>query len=266
MNSPSIDIEKFDAFFDLLFEPQEGVCWTYNIYGTEVRGKATARQHRGANFFSINPLLPGGRKDDNVSCLRNILVEFDKLSLDQQNEIIKDIPKSTVVFSGSKSLHVIISLEDPCESREEYNALVGRILEKLPDADKSVKNPSRLSRAPYADRDGVIQDLLYIGKRYTKAELDAWLGPSMQGPAKKVTIAIKGTRRLLTGYTKYFLGFGAPEGEWNRQLFLSTMDLGRSGYTEDEIWDKLYNVTGKLDKKDKSTINSALKIVRQEQE
>jgi hypothetical protein len=265
MNSQSIDIDKYDEFYNLLFESNEGVCWSWNIYGNTVRGKDLARQHRGANFFSINPLLPGGRKDDNVSCYRNILIEFDNLPLDEQKKLLAKVPKSTIVFSGGKSLHAIISLVDPCESREEYNDLVSRILLKLPDADKSVKNPSRLSRAPYADRAGVMQELLYLGRRYTKTELNDWLGPVPE-IIKQESIAVTGERRLLHGHTKYFLGFGSEVevGTWNRSLYLSTLDMARSGYTEDEIWDRLYNVTGKLDKKDKSTIKSALKAAEQD--
>lgn len=257
--------EMRERFYNLLFEPREEICISYDIYGTAVFPIRTVLHETwNRNFFSINPLL-NGRLDANVTCFRNILIEFDSIPLEQQLVLLKDIPWSTVVFSGKKSYHAIISLQEPCETREEYDAVVRRILEKLPDADRSTKNPSRLSRAPGALRDGIEQSLHAIGGRISKERLDAWLGPEkLKTEQSSPAMFIPGDRRFLRGSTLYFLMAGAPEGEWNRQLFLAALDLARAGHEADETIDRLRQVTGHLDKKDMSTIKSAIKVAQKE--
>lgn len=256
------NIEAYDNFYAVLFEPYERVCWSRDIYGTTVVPVSMARQNLGANFFSINPLIVG-RLDANVTCFRNILLEFDDLPLREQTKVLNNVPWSTMVFSGGKSYHAVISLEQPCETREEYDALVQRILKKVPDADTSTKNPSRFSRAPLAMRGEVKQKLVAVGNRVSRLRVEEWLGPE-ESPVPYVTTTSAGPR-FLRGSTQYFLGFGAPDGQWNRELFLAALDMARAGHAENEIVLRLAAVTGKLDKTDRRTIRSALSTVAKEQ-
>lgn len=251
-------------FFDLLFEYTEHICTSDTPYGI-----ASAHQlyaNHSNCFFSINP-LSGTRKDENVAVLRNILLEFDDMPLAEQLKTIAEIPHSTVVFSGGKSYHCIISLATPCETKAQYNTLVRRIYDRVPGVDKQNSNPSRFSRTPNAIRDnGTKQDLVEVRKRVTKAELEAWLGPDIAPELESIFDTFNPSRSLrqLSPYTLYFLNFGAEPGRWNRQLFLSALDMARCGQSQFQILQQLTEVTGKLDASDKRTINSAIKIVSEE--
>ena len=256
-------------FFFLLFDGHDGFCVSKNVLGTKVYegDMEFCDDFNDYQFFSINALTKK-RKDENVTSFRNILLEFDDISLRDQLALINTIPKSTVVFSGGKSYHVIISLVNPCKNREEYNKLVKRIYDKVPQADKQAKNPSRFSRTPEAIRDnGKKQDLIYVGKRITDAELNQWLGPEPKEEAKEEYIKIPvGKGRILKGTTSYFLEFGAEPGSWNKDLFLAAMDMSRSGIPDSEIYERLYKITGKLDNSDHRTIKSALYNAKKERE
>jgi hypothetical protein len=125
----------------LLFDPDDNVCYKPDVY---------TRSPEPAAFFCINPLRdPEGKVSlENVACYRNILIEFDKGSLKaQENKYEKryQIPYTTKTFSGSKSLHYIISLEEPVNliSYQRLNAVLHGI---LLTCDTSTKNPNRLSR------------------------------------------------------------------------------------------------------------------------
>ncbi len=248
-------------FFRVLFEPGESGCFSTSPYGTEVR--PLRHYDSDEQFFVINPMHTR-RLDSNVTAYRNILVEFDKLNLDEQRSLIEKsgLPYSTLVYSGGKSLHAIISLQWPLTTKEAYKELVGRIYERLGGkavVDCSTSNPSRFSRTPDAIRDnGKVQTLLEVHERVPNAELLQWLGPA---PIKPKVENLITTRKLLTGRALAFITYGAPEGEWNSALFTASCDLFRSGFTFDEAMAKLEGVTGHLDSRDKATIKSAFGTV-----
>lgn len=250
-------------FYKLLFDDDEQTCFTSTPYGTAVY---SAHGDCNINYFSINPMHTS-RKDTNVTCLRNILLEFDGISEIEQLAIIKTIPYSTVVWSGNKSYHCIISLMEPCRDRNEYNDLVQRIMRKVPQADPSTKNPSRLSRCPGAFREdtGRPQRLHDLACRRTRAELEAWLGPELKTEQPKSIIEIpEGMKRIKSRNTCYFLEFGADPGHWNRELFLAALDLLRCGYDDNSTTGLLEAVTGRLDKSDRRTIQSAIDTYRRD--
>lgn len=259
--------DQVDDFFSVLFPGDNvGICMSSTIYGVDV---ITQDQIEDADFtkfqfFSINS-LKGNRKDSNVTCFRNILLEFDDIEPKKQLEIIEYIPHTTLVWSGNKSYHCIISLETPCQTREDYDRLVRRIYDRVPNADKAAKNPSRFSRTPDAMRENDRkQHLIHVRGRVTNEQLENWLGPDVRPePSPKLVYSHIG-KRLLQGSTKYFLDFGAKPGSWNRSLYLAALDMSRCELPEDEIYARLEAVTGKLDASDKRTINSALKAVRNE--
>jgi len=248
------------TYLNILFDPEDLVCTGDTPYITAIeplRAQLKLRQ-----FICINPLC-GPRRDSNVTKFRNILVEFDKHDLARQLKIIKEsqLPHSTIVFSGSKSFHVIISLEEPLKSKDEYSQLVKRVYKKMGGADVvdiSTSNPSRFSRAPCVNRNnGNFQAVQYLGTRIKNEELLSWLGPE---PVRSKPKSLPPTGKL-SAFTLYFLNFGAAPGLWNRQLFISVCDMARNGMDEDTIIEKCRTITGHLDFKDLKTIKSALRAV-----
>lgn len=241
-------------FWKTLFPGKEYICLAKTIYDTAINSDDFT-----APFFAINSLI-GSRKDSNVGCFRNILLEFDSGSPEEQLKTLEEVPHTTLVWSGGKSHHAIISLEEPCQNRAEYDALIRRIYAKLPMADKSVKNPSRLSRTPGAIRDnGNLQYLVYVKNRITRAELDAWLGPE---PQKLNSEEPKPRSLHLSPWTKYFLMFGAEPGQRNSSLFKAACDMLRHGYTQEAIVERVQEVLDLPVYEIRSCVASAAAAVR----
>lgn len=219
-------------------------------------------------FFCINPLRLG-RADSNVTVFRNILLEFDQGSIEEQTKLVLEsgLPFTTMTFSGNKSIHVIISLETPCPDRQAYNALVARLYKKFPTCDPTCKNPSRLSRTPGATRDtGRLQGLLAINGRVSADALETFLGPAELPNVVIADFKNKPKRLAVKMHlnTMAFLHFGAPPGSWNISLFKAAADLYRCGLSKDEIRERLEAISGYLDHKDNQTIASAFRAVEKE--
>lgn len=120
--------------------------------------------HDTGLFVCINPLSAQGRKDSNVTAFRHVLVEFDKISLEDQWQIItkSKIPCTAVVYSGGKSLHAWVRVD--AQTREEYQDRVQLIYDhfKAHELDEKNKNPSRLCRLANCVRMGKRQELLAL--------------------------------------------------------------------------------------------------------
>lgn len=251
-------------FFEVLFESNEQVCFSKDPYGTFVRPLSWMPQPT-EQFFVINPLKEK-RLDANVTSCRNILVEFDKIPLDEQKPFLvkSGLPYSTLVYSGGKSLHAIISLQWPMANKEHYKALVKRVYDKLGGkkfVDTSTSNPSRFSRTPCVTRDnGKEQTLLEVHERVPNAELLDWLGPALIEVQKAE--AWTSTRGLLPIRAIAFLKYGAEPGEWNAKLFTTACDLFRANYTLEAAFDMLTAVTGHLDSNDRKTVRSAMRTIK----
>lgn len=171
-------------FFKTLFEKDEDTCFSETPYGTNV-SHATSWPYASANsiYFSINPMHTS-RADSNVTAYRNILLEIDSLPLDQQIAYIRDkVPVTSITYSGLKSYHFIISLQEPCVDRADYGQLVRRIMHLISAADPTTKNPSRFSRLPGAIRPDTqkVQELVFLGNRIARADLEALL-PALEVP------------------------------------------------------------------------------------
>lgn len=170
-------------FFNTLFDEGEYIC-----SGTYKAVNVSDKVH--GNFFCINPLKER-RKDLNVTCYRNFLFEIDTLDLDTQLNIWRylNIPITSLVYSGGKSYHAIISLQEPLMVEEHTNssvtiykevwermrqvieATIGslNVTDDVNVIDSSCKNPSRLSRVPDAIREnGNKQYLNMLNPRISK--------------------------------------------------------------------------------------------------
>lgn len=166
-------------FLQTLFDPDTSTCYTALPTGISVKKWPSEYD----TFFCINSLdsvndrnpeasyhdtKKPRRADCNVTCFRNFLIELDSMALESQIEYVTSrVPVTSITYSGGKSYHFIISLETPLQTLQEYKTLAARLHAHLPLADKSCKNPSRLSRLPFATRKdtGKEQTLVQLNSR-----------------------------------------------------------------------------------------------------
>jgi regulatory protein RepA len=131
-------------------------------------------------WIRFNPLDGQGCRNENVSEFRFALVESDKMDIDRQNAILRELelPIACLVHSGKKSLHAIVRID--AGSYDEYRKRVDYLYEVCKKnglvVDIQNKNPSRLSRMPGVMREGHKQYLVdtNIGKGSWK-EWQEWV-------------------------------------------------------------------------------------------
>ena len=177
-------------FYKVLFDKGEYTCFTDTVKGIGIKNARTWGPKEKNEFFSINPMREGTtRAGKNVSAYRNILVEIDQdedgntiSPEDQKKMFIKvGLPYATLVWSGGKSFHAIISIDGGFKSDQEYRNAVSavyRVLAKngVPN-DEQVKDISRLSRAAGAVRMNTkqLQEVAEVRTRITRKQFDEWL-------------------------------------------------------------------------------------------
>ena len=186
-------------FYDVLFDANEHVCFGQNKYGTKVFPVSVGLKEEHS-FFTVNPMKVGTtRADYNVSVYRNLMFEIDEdteknpIPKEDQIAILKQakLPISTLLWSGGKSYHSIISIADVfVEDKAEYQALwkaIASILNKTAEDlgyslkfDAATKNPSRFTRAAgavriHADKENEEQSVTKVNRRVTKSEILTWL-------------------------------------------------------------------------------------------
>jgi hypothetical protein len=131
----------------------------------------------------------GWNKDNNSKRIDCIVIEFDGIELVSQMQVINEsgVPYSFAVYSGNKSIHFFIILQDAIsESKmKTYRKGLGTI---FPDADKSVL--SRLNafvRFPI-NKKNCFQPLLGISKGLVKnTSFDEWYQNEIEKTKEKST-------------------------------------------------------------------------------
>ena len=237
-----------EEFLEALFEPEERVCAGDNAF--EVESFAQRSLSPGDCYITLNPLVNGAtRADKNVSILRNFLVEFDEMELEDQLSYVKknEMPFTTCVFSGNKSFHFVLSLADPVETKAEYDQLVRWLYAAVPEADPSCKNPSRFTRlGGGTHKNGTRQDIELLNERITKEELITWLKSKCDEPvnttkaAKQMAseeffvIQASGYRAKMHKATKEFCKTGGRKGFRHKNVFIAACNLRDCYYTVDE--------------------------------
>jgi hypothetical protein len=177
----------------------------------ELMGNIVERStSHGFPLYTINPIHPSidfgwsfdpkkyepnrpRRADLNCTSLKNLMFEIDGIPLDDQLELLfrSGIPWTAIVFSGNKSYHALLSLEDNLgqphtkEGVEQYKqvwkrlaALInaeyaGKIVSLSEGVlDEATKNPSRFTRFPNYMRQGHRQRIEFMGKKCSMATLN----------------------------------------------------------------------------------------------
>lgn len=215
-----------DKFLSLLFNTGETYC-SGSQYDT--LADSTPR----GPLVTINPVHTK-RADANVIKHRNFLVEMDKGTLDQQAAAMEGVPFSACTFSGSKSLHYIVALEEDIPEilwRTWSKALVRAI----PGADVSVTNPSRYTRLPGVVRPetGKVQELLALKSRIPVQVFQEWILPHL--PKQQMQRKVSGGGNIFEAHplTHAFLTRRHPVHRTqvgrNNALFKCAADLNDVG-------------------------------------
>src|SRR4028118_306237 len=135
---------------------------------------ATTFQAEGRGIYLV--VNGGGHKDKDVTQARVIFYEHDSLDKSLQLDLWKDLglPEPTLqVDTGGKSIHSYWVFDESVVV-EDWRELQTDLLE-FADADRSLKNPSRVMRLAGAWHSSGNQSVIVrnSGKRYTYADLRA---------------------------------------------------------------------------------------------
>ena len=222
---------------------------------------------KDTQFETLNPMKPDieHRSDEGTISKRNLLFEFDNISIEEQKELIEK-NKSIInrcVFSGSKSIHSRITLTEEPESIEEYKYIWKRINEDFFNglADKACSNPSRLTRCPNAIREnGKKQELLYKNEKVffdSSIYKNDWLEIKRKEEEKKELAQLKAELfenevknkipydKLFTDEARMILDNDFPAGERVAILTKGIPNLISAGYTFDEINEHIETMNNK---------------------
>jgi len=188
-------------------------------------------------WIAANPFKPyTTRRIDNLSSLRNFVIEIDRadMTYEDQWDYIRSFhtPVSLCTFSGNKSYHFIISLEEGV-SLKEYRHICNKIKYNMDLIDPACMEPSTFTRLAGSKREEVVQELKYYTKRRNNKEFYEWLNLLKDKPTheKKEVSSTKG----LSEMTRAFIKFGIKKGKTSRHDKLKYMciDLFRSGFDID---------------------------------
>ena len=128
-------------------------------------------------WIAINPVDGGGRKVENITDFRHVLIESDTLPVEEQRRFYNEyrLPIATLTFSGGKSCHAVVKID--ARNLAEYKRRVEIIFDFLTlhgfTVDLANSNPNRLSRLPGATRNGIEQTLEAVN--IGAANWDEWI-------------------------------------------------------------------------------------------
>lgn len=188
-------------------------------------GEVEKYQEQGYDiYFVVNG---GGHKDQDVQTCRAIFYEHDNLSKDIQRDLWQQLglPQPTIqVDTGGKSIHSYWVLKSEC-SAEEWRVLQTDLLE-FADADRTLKNPSRILRLAgswymKSDEPTISQITTNSGVKYKTSDLRAIIPVRVQEMPRQpnehqieVDIPLE---NCLTLSDRALIESGANNGERNAQ-------------------------------------------------
>lgn len=249
----------------LMFRPGETICVSHNKYGyhsiplenalsgvstmvspnpdREIEKVETDR----LTLVALNP-IKGWREDLNCTAFRSFLIEMDYGPLEEQLAYANKIglPYSAVIFSGNKSLHFLICLDQDLPSEEVWRIMAEWTLGIATAADQNTKNPSRQIRIPGAFREPGKQQSLYVPtiKATKLADFAAWLAKHPEAkpkPPEKREISGTADFSKLKPWVKQRLAKGVVgfKSGRNKEWFAVACEFALAGYSEDEAFDIL---------------------------
>lgn len=192
-------------------------------------------------LISLNPTKGDVRNDENVTAYRSFMIEMDELPLDEQMKVVEasGVPYTVCVFSGSRSLHFVITLDKDLPTREIYVMYAKWLMATIPGCDVNNFPPSRATRFPGVMRKekGKKQILVKTKDRVSHVKLMAYLAKhkdKMPKPEAKDEDFVpkahnKGAMRewVLKGLNA---GFDFTNGR-NQTWFAIGFEFGKCGYT-----------------------------------
>ena len=223
-----------ETYLYKLFKPGEYINL---VTSPKTDVEASDDWEREAIWVCCNPFVPGEHRRSPVSErlaeFRNFVLEFDDITVEEQLELIEgfDIPYATVVFSGNKSLHVVISLTHSIQL-DEYRDICYRLKQTFPEADSSCLEPARLTRVPTKG-----QPLLAVGKMITPDDLYTWLhsiGASKYSLRSRKNYYV-GQPQKLTLKSMELLSGQLPPKEAHAAVTHTAKNLSEVGMAYDEI-------------------------------
>ena len=276
-------------FLNLFFNPGESFCISPNKFGyhsvnemTDIMRLESPNEQIGIQevkkeeilLMALNP-ISGFRNDDSVTKYRSFLVEVDFGTLLEQKNYIEsmNMPFSVCVYSGNKSLHYGIVLEQDLCDQESWRYVAEWILNIMKKADQVTKNPSRSIRFPNNMRnDGLCkkQSLIKMNGRVKNADLISWLGryddcrpfysfkeDKYRSDIKDINLVSKWLKRMLDNGIDYGIG---RSNRWHS----IACDFGMAGFTYEEIeytMSRYFEPEGDFRKKEwKDTLKSGYKM------
>ena len=166
-------------YLRLLFRRGEFVCLASTVQDVitcPIENLNVTTKHK---WISLNPYKPyATRSIAHLSEYRNILIECDEISLQEQSNLMARVglPYTTQVYSGGKSYHYVIALYSGVDYKT-YTRLFESIYAVLDNlSDSMVKSPDTFTRIPEGIRQGRTQKLVSTRERISLYELESWLG------------------------------------------------------------------------------------------
>lgn len=258
--------EVAKKFLDLFYNEGEEVCVSHNEYGYHSISQQDIKNglieqispsdkvspetitDNDIVLAAMNP-VKGFRKDKNTTAYRTFLVEMDDGSLEEQKKYIDEmgLPYSYCCFSGNKSLHFGIVLDEDLPTQKIWSNIAAWILNILDKADQQTKNPTRSIRFPGNIRKNgkkMEQKAIYMGERVSQGKLAVFLNKYPEkNPVvingknlrkKKIGMRIGGIPRW--AIKKLNEGIDESKGR-NNEWFTIGMELAKAGYDFDQMLD-----------------------------
>lgn len=202
--------------------------------------------HKSDSFtlVSLNP-SNGWRLDNNCTAFRNFLIEMDIGPLDEQIAYIEKLamPYSASIFSGGKSIHFLISLDQDIPTQKAWRKLNQWVLNIVTLSDQNCKNPSRSIRVPGSEREpGKFQKLVEFKGKVELKELRRWLEqyPHLE-PKQAEKRSISGEydfSKVKPWVIKTLIDGLNPQKGRNAQWFAIACEFALAGYNFDDtiVW------------------------------
>lgn len=237
-----------NKFLKLFFNPEEEICFSSNKYATSSQSQKEI-QENNTILVAINP-IKGQRNDENVTAYRTFMIECDDGPIKDQWDYIKStgFPFSYCCFSGNKSLHFALVLNEDIPSDFVYRYTYQWILNILSKADQKTKNPSRSIRFPGVIRSdtGKQQGLIFMGERISPDDLNVWLNkhqekqPVTSVSRKKERSEVPDFEGIKAWVSNALdAGIHNMEGSRNQRWMSIGCELALNGYSLDETLEYL---------------------------